>query len=255
MSRPSKPIPGTIAIVFQFALLAGALYGAARIHPRLHSLVSPRIASDSPAQMTPAPESSPQKEIITHYSSRYDSPGGKYRVQVDDFQDTGTLENDTHNANLRLFHQETNKTLWKTTVYCAGNTNVFWSEDGRAAVVMDYAGVYRMLVWRAGKQVREFRAQKYLECEGVVGLRWSPNKQTLLLRTVRAMGSYDVNLGDLWCVRLPSGRARLLSGGSGVRHMEWLSNHKVRYKTVTYYNPPHGKYLIERFHTHEKIVR
>jgi hypothetical protein len=228
----AKSIPGPTIIILQGVLLAGVFYGAigglsGRQRSRAHPPIIKEVAAHSPAAVV----SSPLPEKQNTY--RFYGPGGKYRVEVQDI--AASQEPDARNAQLSLIHQKTKRTLWKRTVSAAYNQDIFWSEDGRATAIVDYGASnlirrHRILVWREGERVSEFQSRDFLDHEGIEDLLWSPNKHSLLLRGSYAMGNQSVG-GPyaLWHVRLPSGRARLLS--PSVDRMEWLSNDKVRYWT------------------------
>lgn len=66
------------------------------------------------------------------------------------------------------------------------------------------------------------------------------------------MGHFDADLGSLWYIRLPSGQARMLCNEreytTAVHRMEWVSNRKIRYRTL---NPsPKGK----PYHAREQVL-
>lgn len=249
MRTSFKPIPGTLAIVLQFALLTGVLCGLAAGFCKRRPPAMPSLIAVVPTPPMPANDAN-QKQTITLYSVRFESPGQKYRVETEDFE-SHNEPGDWH-ANLRLFNNETNETLWESTVAYASGADVSWSEDGRNAMIFDDRS--RLWIWREGERVRELRRFKFLDSEGVMDLHWSPNKQALLIRTAPSQGSYTPDLGYLWYVHLPSGQERLLLDGS-VRSMEWLSNHKIRFKTVEFLLSPTGTYLGERIQTHERTLR
>jgi hypothetical protein len=104
-----------------------------------------------------------------------------------------------------------------------------WSKDHRALAMSLYdpAWGFRLFLWRAGEEARLVRYRtEGRETDGILDLLWSGDRRHLLFRTWGS-GGKDMNTSTLWCLDVKRGRQTM--GPWGVRRMQWLSNHRVRY--------------------------
>jgi hypothetical protein len=145
----------------------------------------------------------------------------------------------SHRTRIRVHSPKTGQTIWMRSVEFLAE--IKWSPDHRALALLDSPPAspgqswLRLIVWRAGHRVKEFRTiPPLLEFDGIPHVAWSADNKRLLLLGARTQGSGDAGLYSLWCFNVSNGRARKLTAyADRVTRAEWLGTRRIRFWTAS----------------------
>lgn len=147
-------------------------------------------------------------------------------------------------SRLLLQRKATGATLWTVIVHQIDTAD--WSPYHKALAVADNLSMFyfkggtwhrrpnhlRLITWRVGEKPVVLEHLPILkEMEFITELKWSPDKQRLIVLHASSQGSASIEVYRGWCLRI---RDRSITKLGLVREAQWLGPRRVRYQSLRY---------------------
>lgn len=117
--------------------------------------------------------------------------------------------------------------IWSRPTDPASDLRATWSPDGSHLALFQIVPKYRFTLWTPDG-TRDYDG-KFMDCDGLLQMAFSPDNRYLLLRVAQGFGAFDVDLGQLYSLDLKSGGCKFWE--QSARKMAWRDRSHFTYWT------------------------